>query len=544
MIRRSSLTRALWLAPCLGLVLGSAAMADAPEVHALTGVRIVTAPGQVVESGTVVLRDGLIEAAGADVEAPPGARVWDREGMTVYPGLIEAYSPRKWPDEDDDEAAQGVHENSLVRPERDATAVAIDESTTTKLRAAGFTTALVAPQGAQFEGSSIVVNLGDGEVADNQLRRAVAQHVNLEMLSNSYPNSAMGAVALFRQTIHDARWQRDASAAWERNPAQPRPTMSPALSALAPIIAGSRPVVFKTSNPQDTLRVTRLADELGLEAWILGHGSEYQWLERTGAIRAPVILPLNVPDEPNVPDEDKDDMGISLSELRHWDQAPTNPKRLLDAGTVVAFTSNGLGDPKALHAHLETAIDRGLTAEQALAALTTTPAKMLGIDRLVGTVSAGKIGNLVVVEGDLFVENPKITELWVDGKRYTLKELEPPEIEPAGTWELTLLIPDGSQIPVTLELVGEAPSLDGSIAAMGQAAPVTSAQVSGSSIEVIIDSTRFGMPGTITLNLEIDGDSASGSGTAPPGGFTIRGSRTSKPDPETARETALEEMNR
>ena len=540
MNRRSSVQRALWLAPCLGLLLCSSAMAEAPEVHALTGVRIVTAPGQVVESGTVVLRDGMIEAAGADVEAPPGARVWDRTGMTVYPGLIESYSPRSWPDEDQENAAQGVHDNSLVRPERNATAIAIDEASINKLRGAGFTTALVAPTGGQFEGSSIVVNLGDGNVAESRLRNGVAQHVNLETTGSGYPSSTMGAVALFRQTIHDARWQRDASAAWDRNPSQPRPAASPALGALASVVAGSQPIVFKTSSPQDTLRVSRLAEELGLEAWILGHGREYQWLERTGAIRTPLILPLNFPEAPNVPEEGEDDMGISLSELSHWDEASSNPKRLLDAGVTVAFTANGLGDPKALHANLEAAITNGLTADQALAALTTTPAKLLGIDRFVGSVSEGKIGNLVVVEGDLFVENPKITEVWVDGKRYTLKDLKPPEIEPAGTWELTLLIPDGSQIPVTVELVGEAPSLTGSISAMGQAAPLTSAQVSGSSVEIALDSSRFGMPGTITMNLQIDGDTASGDGNAPPGAFSIRGKRTSKPDPEAN----LEEVSR
>ncbi len=60
--------------------------------------------------------------------------------------------------------------------------------------------------------------------------------------------------------------------------------------------------------------------------------------------------------------------------------------------------------------------------------------------------------------------------------------------------------------------------------------PLTSAEVSGKTVEISFDSTALGMPGTISLTLEIDGDSAVGSGLAPAGPFTISGSRTATPE--------------
>ena len=64
---------------------------NTPAVFALTNVRIVPEPGKVIEKGTIVIRDGVIEAAGADVKPPADARVIDLAGKTAYAGLVDAY---------------------------------------------------------------------------------------------------------------------------------------------------------------------------------------------------------------------------------------------------------------------------------------------------------------------------------------------------------------------------------------------------------------------------------------------------------------------
>lgn len=534
----------IWIAAALAAmaVLPAAlAAADLPRVHALTGARIVVRPGTVIETGTVVLRDGVIDAVGAGVEPPPDARRWDAKGLTVYAGLIELYAVRPWPEAKDGSPAQTGHPNPLVHPERDIALHPLEESAVAKLREAGFTTALVVPGGGLFRGRSALLNLGDGTLERNLLRRGVAQHVTIKPQTGEdagYPGSLMGAVALFRQTVLDAAWQAAAQAAYTRNPAQERPPLSPALSALGPVAAGDEILVFETEHALDTLRAAALARELRLRAWVVGNGEEYQRLAEITAAALPQVLPLAFPKPPQPPKpspavagaEAAPDPTVELDELRHWDLAPENPSRLLATRLSVAFTSHRQEEPRKLYEHLHRALGRGLTADQALAALTVTPARMLGIDQRTGTVERGKMANLVVVEGDLFVERPKIRAVWIDGAHHEVKEREKPAVDPAGTWDLVVKTPEGEEIPVTIELTGKPEALRGTVAAMSQTAELAAVEVSGTSLELSFDGAPFAMPGTITMTLEISGDGATGSGTAPQGPFTVSGSRRKKPE--------------
>lgn len=505
------------------------ARADAPRVHALEGARIVVAPGQVIESGTVVLRDGIIEAVGAAVATPADARVWELEGLTVYAGLIEPYALRHRPEGQPPAAApQGGNANPMVLPETNVAGYAASEEQAAKLREAGFTTALTAPAEGIFRGSGALLNLGDGPPGANLLGSGIGQFAAFSRRDGGYPASLMGAIALFRQTLLDAGWYAAAQRAYDRRPGQPRPPFDSSLAALGPVSTGQERIVIETSGAGDTLRVIALVEELGLDAWVVGNGEEYRWLEPIAAAGLPHLLPVKLPADPAVPDED--DLTVTLEELRHWDEAPANPARLIAAGVDVAFTSHGLADPKQLHADLAKAIDRGLTAEQALAGLTTTPARLLGIADRAGTVSAGKMANLVVVEGELFTAETRVREMWIDGRHYEIKESKPPEVEPAGSWQLVVETPDGQQLPVRLVLEGEAPSLSGTVSAMGSGPlPLSSAEVSGAAVEITFDSTGLGMPGSITFTLEIEGDEAAGNGVSPRGPFTISGSRTAAP---------------
>jgi imidazolonepropionase-like amidohydrolase len=134
-----------------------------PGVHALTGARIVVAPGQVLDNATLVIRNGIIEAVGASVSAPPDARVWDLSGRTLYPGFIDAYSDVGMPDEGptDDALARGaLHWNPQVRAWVDAAAVlGADDERAGRLRTRGFTTAMAVPQLGMFRGGTAVVSL-------------------------------------------------------------------------------------------------------------------------------------------------------------------------------------------------------------------------------------------------------------------------------------------------------------------------------------------------------------------------------------------------
>jgi imidazolonepropionase-like amidohydrolase len=411
----------VWAAAALALAgaLPAGAGEPPPGTHALTGARIVVAPGRTLPSGTVVIRDGVVAAVGSSVAVPAGARVWDLAGKTLYPGLIDAWVPREWPEEKEGEAPQGAHANPLVRPERDVVERLRDEKLWGSLRAAGFTTALVVPDRGVLRGRGAVANLGDDPQASLVVRDA-ALAVRLEVprgQGDVYPESLMGVVALFRQAMLDARWHRQAHAAYRANPAQARPRFDASLAALEPSAHGEATVVFECDDAAGAVRAKALAVELGLKARLVGSGAEYQRLDELAANPLPIVLPVAFPDKPKVGDTG-DDLTVTLEELRHWDAAPANPARVAEAKLTFALTSFRQKEPMAIWKSLATAVERGLPADAALAALTTTPAELLGLSGRAGTLEPGKMANLVVVDGDLLVAEPKIEAVWIDGRRY------------------------------------------------------------------------------------------------------------------------------
>jgi imidazolonepropionase-like amidohydrolase len=406
-----------------GLALAGATAAGAAETaggaHALVGARIVVAPGRSLPSGTVVVRDGVIVAVGSHVAVPADARIWDLAGKTLYPGLIDAWVPRAWPEEKTEQAPQAGHPNPLVRPERSAIDHLRDATQWRALRAAGFTTALLVPERGVLRGRGAVANLGDDPRASLLAPDAV-QAVRLEVprgQSDRYPESLMGVVALFRQTLLDARWHRQAHAAYRANPAQARPPYDASLAALEPAAHGETTVAFECDGIFDELRAGRLAAELGLEAWLVGSGEEYQRLGELGERPLPIVLPVAFPERPAVGDSG-DDLAVDLATLRHWDAAPANPARLAAAKLTFALTSFRQKEPKKFWPALAAALERGLTPDAALAALTRIPAELLGLSGRAGALEPGKMANLVVVDGDLFVAEPKIEAVWIDGRRY------------------------------------------------------------------------------------------------------------------------------
>jgi hypothetical protein len=201
-------------------------------VHAIRNARIVTAPGQIIARGTVVMRDGVIIAVGTSVAIPADARVWEGDSLTVYPGLIDAFvTPSAPPGPTPGggpfggarpgapaETPKGaVHEIAGVRGEtRMVEQLPLDASQLESLRAAGFAAAQVAPRTGIVRGTSAVVGLAGG-VNASVVRSDVAQVVALEPNRGQvYPGSLMGVIAVVRQVFLDAKWYRDARAAAAR----------------------------------------------------------------------------------------------------------------------------------------------------------------------------------------------------------------------------------------------------------------------------------------------------------------------------------------
>ncbi len=454
------------------------AQAATPRVHAIRGARVVVAPGQVIAHGNVVMRDGLIVAVGANVAIPADARVWEGDSLTVYAGLIDAFvmppaavgpgtggpfgggGPGQRPAPAAPEAPRGpVHELASVRAEYRAVAgLPLDGTQAEALRAAGFAAVQLAPRAGIVRGTSALVGLGSTGANASVVRADVAQVVALEPnRGQAYPGSLMGTIAVLRQVFMDAKWYRDARAAAARRPGTERVSENLAWSALQPVIAGERPVLMVADEMLEVLQASRIASEAGVSAAIVTGGDEYKRIAQVAATGRTLVVPVNFPDAPDVAD-DANALEVRTEELRHWQAAPANPAALAKAGVKFALTANGLKDVKTFRNMVGKAITRGLSEDAALAAVTTVPARLLGVEGRLGVIAPGAIANLTVTRGALFAENSKVREVWVDGARY---EVAKDETTPKGEW----LLNTGSTARVTLKVSAEAETTVSLIAA-------------------------------------------------------------------------------
>ncbi len=524
---------------------------NTPAVQAFVNARIIQSPGKVIEKGTLVARDGVIQAVGASVETPPDARVYDMKGMTLYPGLIDAYSdyglpkaPQRGGDGGESEEKtpepRGARNwnNGILAQQSASELFTPDSKTAEKLRAQGITSALIVPTKGIFRGSSAFVNLGDGTANKQIVRTEVAQHVTFERMpgDDGYPGSLMGTIALIRQTILDAQWYQKAMDAYRKSPTLTRPEIDEALESLTSSISSKMPLVFESSDELNLLRADRIAREFSLPSIIRGSGNEYKRLDAVKAAERTLILPVNFPEPPAVQSPDEA-LNVSLAELRHWDEAPENPKRLHGAGIQIAFTSATLKDRGKFLGQVRKAVQRGLSADAALTALTTVPARLFHVENTVGSLEPGRIANIIVTDGDLFAEKTTIRETWIEGIRYEVKPS--PLVDPRGTWEAAFKGISGLQ-QCSLSIKGEADNLEGKLS-RAKDVKLKTISVSGSRLSISFAGDSLGHPGAIRMGANVEQGSLSGTGELPNGAvFTWTAVRIADfvPEPDTTKPTS------
>ena len=524
---------------------------NTPRVHALLNARIVVSPGNVIPDGTLVIRDGIIEAVGAEVAPPPDARLWDLSGSTLYAGFVELYSDLGMPEPpgggrpsgplaalagripddlltfiasqvrtDSQPDRKGIpHWNPQVRSfVRAADELAPDEEKARKLRSQGFTVAVTVPRSGIFRGQSALVGLGTGRGNERVLASSVAQHLSFQRtasLGGDYPTSLMGAISLIRQTWLDAEWYRRAHEIYEANPRTARrPEKSSALEALGSAVGGGRPVVFEVTDEENFMRAVQIGHEFSLDLWIRGSGHEYRILDAIGGADIPVIVPVNFPDAPSL-EGTESALEVSLAELRHWDAAPENPGRLAKARIPFALTSDRLAAPDRFLTQVRRAVSRGLSPDQALAALTTQPASWLGMDDRLGTLEAGKVANVVVSSGEIFADDAAVREVWIDGDRFEIDA--PPAVDPRGVWSVSVT---GEPEPAaTVTLKGTPARLSGEIETAGGKVELDSVQFAPVSRRLTFrfKGDSLEMTGIVLVSATVGRDEIVGTGFLPDG---------------------------
>jgi imidazolonepropionase-like amidohydrolase len=521
------------------------------DVYAITNARIVTVSGAPVEKGTIVVRDGLIEAVGAGVAVPPDARVLDGTGLTVYPGFFDALTNlgQQAPQQRAPGAGQvgggAAQQQASQSNSNYPTGMQPEVSVFDQLRGgdaqfetsrnAGFTTALTVSRDGVFNGQSAVINLAGETVSDLVIKSPFAEHYTFRTIPGGYPASLLGTFSAFRQMLLDAQRLQELQKMYAANPrGMRRPEMDKSLEALFPVLSGAMPIVFNANTEREIVRALDLQKEFKLNAIIAGGQEAWKVAPRLKEQNVAVLLSLNFPKRTAAasPDADPEDMET----LRFRAETPKGASRLALAGVRFAFQSGGLTNVNEFFTNAARTTENGLAPEAAIRAMTIAPAQIFGVDNRLGTIETGKIANLTVVRGDIFAKEKTITHVFVDGRLFEQKErprtpvtstvtTAPALAAVGGNYSITIEIP-GQTLPGTLALTQQGATLSGTISTQATGtAPIKDGKVTsdGFSFSATIDYS--GSQLEITVNGKVAGNQISGTIDSPQGAIPFTGTK-------------------
>jgi imidazolonepropionase-like amidohydrolase len=397
------------------------------ETIALKGGKLLTITHGVIENGVVVMHNGRITAVGGPGTAiPSGAKVIDTTGMTVYPGLI------------DSETHLGLTEISAERMTNDEIEMSDEimphmhvydafHAETTLIpvtRLNGITNAIVAPaSGDTLPGQDSFIQLAGPSATEMLTVRDIAmplnftgaQRRNQSFEQAKFPFTRMGMATQLRQAFLDAldydqkiaayEKKKSSSDTKEKDKAGNPPKRDLKLEALLPYLHGKKPVVLAAEQPNDLLTALELANEFHLKI-ILNHVTHSaSLLDKIAATGLPVIIgPIY--------EQPKDS--------ERYDAVYSMPAQLAKRGVKIAFASYDSHQARNLPYAAGYAVGFGLPPEEALKAMTINPAQIWGVDKDLGSLEVGKMGNVVVANGDPLDVKTDVKHVFIQGQEIPL----------------------------------------------------------------------------------------------------------------------------
>jgi imidazolonepropionase-like amidohydrolase len=511
--------------------------ADAPGVYAITGGTVHTVSGADIQNGTVIVRNGLIEAVGANVAIPSDAAVIDAKGKHVYPGLFDAQTSIGFPSMRPVGRRRGP--NLTARPDEAAlpeTSPGFEAVRNVKLsdddidakRGSGVTTIVTAPAFGIFNGQSVILNLNEGSPESRVIRAPAATQISFAPRPAwTYPDSLMGVIAYIRQTFLDAQQQVAAHAVYEKNPAgNRRPDDSPAIDPLAAVLRRDVPVVFVADSDLMMHRAQKIAAEFNLRPIYSGVRQGYRVAEELKASGTPVLVSVKWPAAP-ANEHDREDQPLRV--IRDRQLAPTTPSVLAKTGVAFALVS-GTGKAGDFVPGIRKAIDNGLSADDAVRATTLWPARIFGVERQLGSLDRGKIANIVVTDKPIFAKGAKVQRELVDGREIRLPAEEKAEGASAaspidGGWDVTVRSSRGD-VALRLSLRLDGQSLSGTYSGDRGSGDIRGGSFDGTNVEFTISVKNEAETGDWLFRGTLTGDSLTGTVATNLGSFSFTGRRS------------------
>jgi imidazolonepropionase-like amidohydrolase len=409
------------------------------EIYGLKNARVIVDYQTTAENTDLLIYDGRIKEIGQGLTFPKGTIIYDMTGKTIYPSFIDIYAanyglktqsssvetnpyasviaPRQTGRQSGVSAPEpriadywndGINSSYNVSEE-----FIPDNKTAGDYRQVGFGAVVTFKADGIARGTSALVALGDGKSNNMIMKNKASANYSFSRgrSEDLYPSSQFGIIALIRQLYYDAQWYRQLPQGYFHDD-----------GIEAFIECSALPQIFEVSDKLEVMRADKIGKEFNVNYIIKGVGDEYQAVNDIKKAGNKLIIPLNFPEAPDVKDP-YDAAIVSYTTLKHYEMAPANLSYLSKSGITFAITSSDLKKKTDFLTNLRKAIKYGLAENEALKALTYTPATMIGASELIGSVRKNLIANLLVTSGNIFNENCVIYENWIEGKPFRLVDL-------------------------------------------------------------------------------------------------------------------------
>jgi len=379
------------------------------QTVAITGGKVYPVSGPPIENGTVLVRDGKIVAVGANVAVPNGATRIDATGKWVTPGLINALT------------GLGVTEigavpNTVDRTARGDSGISasfpvwegINPASTMfpPARNEGITSVVVVPTGGLIAGQAALIDLVPGTVTDMINKAPVAMVAQFGDARSGGSNARGEQYERLKELIEDTRAYARRKAEFDRAQTRQFAARRSDLEALIPVAEGRLPLMVNADRASDIEAVLRLAREVNIKVMIAGGAESWEVADKLAAANVPAI----VGSMGNIPE--------SFAALGERQETPALLQRARAKVVLIANGSGGeeLFNVRNLKYDAGVAVAYGLAWDDALRAITLTPAEVFGVANRVGSLQPGRDANIVVWSGDPFEFATRVEHVLIRGR--------------------------------------------------------------------------------------------------------------------------------
>jgi len=378
------------------------------QTIAITGGTVYPVSGPKIDNATVLIRDGRIAAVGTNVAVPAGATRIDAAGKWVTPGFI------------DGAGQMGLREISAIQNTNEATLRGNDVAAAFNVleginpastliavnRMEGITSTVAVPNGSLIWGQAVMIDLDGATIDAMRVKSPVAMVADLsEGAKEAGGGSRAGVAQRLRRVLNDAREYATRRADYRRAQIQPLSASAADLEALQPVLRGELPLLVVANRRSDIETALRIAREYKLKLILAGAAEGWMIPGEIAAAGVPVLVePMD-----NIPTFDA--LGI------RYENAPL----LAKGGVKVALMETATENTRDLRQQAGNAVASGMTWEQALRAVTLTPAEVFGVADRYGSLDAGKVANVVVWSGDPFDFSTGVEHVFIRGRDIPLR---------------------------------------------------------------------------------------------------------------------------